>query len=64
MWKEIVGKTLTRAQITALLTKGKTGKISGFKSKSGKTFDAKLQLTKEGVTFLFADKKRDTYGWK
>lgn len=40
-------KNLTDAQITKLLTSGKTATIKGFKSKSGKPFDAALVLDAE-----------------
>ncbi len=37
-----------------LLEKGETAKISGFKSKSGKTFDAKLKIDENNkVSFVF-----------
>lgn len=41
---EIAGKTLSIAQIKTLLTDKKTDIIRGFKSKSGKKFDAVLKL--------------------
>lgn len=51
-------KTLTDAQITDLLTKGKTSIIKGFKSKEGKVFDASLAFDDEfRVVFVFAEKK-------
>ena len=43
---EILGKSLTAAQVKALLTEGKTPTIRGFKSKAGKKFDAVLKLDK------------------
>jgi len=43
VWKEIEGKTLTEAQVRALVTKGKTGKISGFQ-RGGTTLSGKLVL--------------------
>ncbi len=43
VWKDpICGKVLTPNQIKNLLKKGKTPLIKGFKSKSGKSFDAYL----------------------
>ncbi|MGU9854460.1 DNA topoisomerase [Pseudomonas koreensis] len=48
LWPEISSKTLTSAQLQALLTKGKTGVIKGFKSGAGKSFDAALKLDGEG----------------
>ena len=51
-WDEIAGKDLNKAQLTELLTDGMTKTIRGFKSKSGKKFDACLKLEKDenGVT--------------
>lgn len=54
-------KTLTEANIKELLTKGITGTIRGFKSKSGKKFDARVALNKDengkvtGLKFDFND---------
>jgi DNA topoisomerase-3 len=51
-------KELTDRQITELLTKGKTAIIKGFKSKSGKPFDAGLKFNDEfQVIYEFLDKK-------
>ena len=55
----IAGKNLKDAQIKELLLTGETTKISGFKSKSGKPFEAKLALDKgedgkvKGIRFVF-----------
>lgn len=43
----IAGKTISAAQLKLLLTDGKTDTIRGFKSKSGKKFDACLILQKD-----------------
>lgn len=43
---KIAGKQLSAANVTELLKEGKTGTIRGFKSKSGKKFDACLTITK------------------
>lgn len=51
--KKVASKELTKAQITKLLTKGQTDKISGFISKAGKPFDAVLELKDKKVTFKF-----------
>ena len=61
MWKTVAGKALTPAQAKALLEKGRTGVIHGFKSKSGKPFDARLRLDpKTGeVGFEFEDRPRE-----
>ncbi|GHV64484.1 DNA topoisomerase I [Bacteroidia bacterium] len=43
------GKALTGVQLSALLTKGKTGTIKGFVSaKTGKTFECVVKLKKDG----------------
>ena len=44
VWKEISGKRLTGSQIRALIAKGKTGLIKGFRDSSGRKFDACLKL--------------------
>ena len=44
IWKNIAGKTLEDDTIASLIQNGKTNKISNFKSKAGKQFDAKLKL--------------------
>ncbi len=44
IWKKIAGKTLRQQDVKALLEKGETDSISGFKSKKGKIFSAKLKL--------------------
>jgi DNA topoisomerase-3 len=47
LYPEIAGKMLTFGQIEALLTKGKTGVLKGFKTKAGKPFEAALKLNHE-----------------
>lgn len=45
IWKEVAGKTLTPGQARELLAKGETSKpVRGFKSRAGKTFEARLKL--------------------
>jgi len=44
IWDEICGKKLTQANAKQLLAKGKTNLIKGFVSKSGKKFNAVLEL--------------------
>lgn len=46
LWRKIAEKSLSDAQLLALLSNGKTSKIKGFKSKAGKEFDAVLKLNK------------------
>lgn len=47
IWKEIAGKKLTIKNIEDLVQKGKTGLIKGFKSKTGKEFEAYLVLDEQ-----------------
>ena len=47
VWKTICGKELTDKQINDLVLKRKTGMIKGFKSKTGKSFDAILIMDSE-----------------
>ena len=57
--KKICGKNLSDAQISDLLTKGKTSTIKGLTSKAGKSFDAALTLDEEyKVKFVFPAKKK------
>jgi len=44
IWKVVAKKKLTEKQVAALLTRGHTGKLKGFKSKAGKSFAARLKL--------------------
>lgn len=54
-------KTFTEANVKELLTNGRTGTIRGFKSKTGKKFDARVALSREetgkvtGLKFDFTD---------
>lgn len=57
---EICKKRLTAAQITALLTNGRTGVIKGFKSKAGKPFSAALYINQADRTVKF-DFLKNTY---
>jgi len=63
LWKKILGKTITRNQAQKLITQGKTDVISGFKSKKGKFFKARLVLQDGGkIGFEFSSpnyKKND-----
>lgn len=58
VWKVMSGKKLTASQVKALLTKGHTAPIKGFKSKAGKPFTAALKLDDQnGVVFDFGDQE-------
>ena len=54
-------KSLTESQVKELLTNGRTGTIRGFKSKTGKKFDARVVLSRDeagkvtGLKFDFTD---------
>ena len=50
---EICRKRLTAAQVTSLLTKGRTGVIKGFRSKAGKPFSAALYIDQSDRTVKF-----------
>lgn len=55
IWKRIAGKAITRRVAATLLEKGETGLLKGFKSRSGKPFNARLRLTGDGkVEFVFS----------
>ena len=43
IWKTVAGKKLTQTAIKQLCEKGTTTQITGFKSKAGKSFNAKLK---------------------
>jgi len=51
--EEIASKKITNANVKELLTKGITKEISGFKSKTGKTFSARLKLKEDKIEFQF-----------
>lgn len=46
IWKTIAGKKINETIAKSLVSKGYTGKLSGFTSKTGKSFQAKLTLNK------------------
>lgn len=50
IFRTISGKKLSDAVLKELLTKGETKPLTGFISKSGKEFNAKLKLDSEGKT--------------
>ncbi len=55
IWKTVAGKRLTATQVKILLAGKTTAVLKGFKSKSGKSFDARLKLEGETghVAFVF-----------
>ncbi|MBP8994277.1 MAG: topoisomerase C-terminal repeat-containing protein [Bacteroidales bacterium] len=54
---EICGKKISETQANALITKGKTALIKGFKGKTGKEFNAKLILNKKEFKIDFEFEK-------
>ncbi len=58
VFKQVAGKLLTDADITDLLTKGKTKTLNGFTSKQGKPFSAAIAFDENFNTkFVFAERK-------
>lgn len=53
IWKNISGKKITTSNIKQLLSNGITNQIKGFKSKNGKSFNAKLKLVDGTIKFEF-----------
>lgn len=53
VWKTIAGKKISKTNIKQLLEIGVTTEIKGFKAKSGKQFNAKLQIINGEIKFLF-----------
>jgi len=59
IWKGVAGKTLSSSQVKKLLANGMTDTITGFVSKVGKKFDAKLKLEADGkVSFVFDNESK------
>jgi len=57
IWRDIAGKVLNDDSMKALLTKGETRLLSGFKSKTGKTFDAHVIVDENGQKSFRFDKR-------
>lgn len=53
IWRKIAGKMLSDSVLEQLVSKGKTNKLKGFKSKLGKSFEAKLLLKGTEIKFEF-----------
>ena len=54
IWKTIAGKRISGPMAKALLTKGETRQLKGFKSKAGKPFEARLKLVDGKVQLDFS----------
>ena len=58
VFKQVAGKLLSDADITDLLTKGKTKTLNGFTSKQGKSFSAAIAFDENFNTkFVFPERK-------
>lgn len=55
IWKSMAGKRIGIAIAKTLLKNGETKLLKGFKSKAGKSFDAKLKLEEGSVKFVFEE---------
>jgi DNA topoisomerase-3 len=53
IWKTIAGKKVSARTAQALLRRGVSPLLKGFRSKAGKTFDARLRLENGAVRFEF-----------
>ena len=63
VFRQIAGKTLTDAEMNDLLAKGRTGVLSGFKSKQGKPFSAAVTFDADfNTVFEFPEVKRTRKG--
>lgn len=58
LWRQKAGKTLGDGSMRALLTRGYTGLLSGFRKKDGTTFNASVRLLGNGQTELVFEKKQ------
>ncbi len=57
LWRQVAGKQLSDQAVLRLLRGQPTGVLKGFRSKSGKSFDASLTLNAEGkIDFSFPKK--------
>ena len=59
VWRTVAGKRLGDTAMKHLLTRGQTGIIRGFRSKSGKEFEAAVAIDTEGHTSLLFPKRKD-----
>lgn len=58
IWRDIAGKKLSDETMKKLIKNGRSGLVSGFRSKSGKTFSAYVLVDKDGrCSFEFENKK-------
>ncbi|VVM04996.1 DNA topoisomerase 3 [Methylacidimicrobium cyclopophantes] len=58
--KFLAGRPLSREEVAALVQQGEIGPLSGFRSRSGQPFSARLKLGPDGkVTFVFSEKSSE-----
>lgn len=63
VFRQIAGRTLTDTEMTDLLANGRTGVLSGFKSKQGKPFSAAVAFDADfNTVFEFPEAKRTRKG--
>jgi DNA topoisomerase-3 len=53
IWKEIAGKPISPSTARALLRRGRSPLLKGFRSRSGRAFEARLRLEEGAVRFDF-----------
>jgi DNA topoisomerase-3 len=53
IWKEMAGKPISPSTARALLRRGRSPLLKGFRSRSGRTFEARLKLEEGAVRFDF-----------
>ena len=57
IWKKIATKKITKTIAQELLKKGITKELTGFQSKTKKSFNAKLKIEGAEIKFIFASEK-------
>ncbi len=63
IWKSLAGRQITEEIVRALVSKGRTGELHGFRSRTGKAFSATLLLepsAEQPVTFSFEPRRGAT----
>jgi DNA topoisomerase-3 len=58
IWKSIAGKPISPRTARALLRRGQSPPLKGFRSRSGRTFEARLRLEEGAVRFDFGSEGR------
>lgn len=60
VFRQFYGVTLTQEELSALITTGATPQISGFKSRNGKPFKARVIINQNGDTQVVSKKSSET----